>query len=48
MKVRRDILYSVYLFFAAAIILRYGWHVWQAIRGRDAEEGDVAKATSGL
>jgi len=48
MKIRRDILYSVYLFFAAAIILRYGWRVCKAIRGEEAEEGDVAKTTSGL
>jgi len=48
MKIRRDVLYSVYIFFAAAIILRYGWRVWAAIRGEEAEEGDVTKATSGL
>jgi TRAP-type C4-dicarboxylate transport system permease small subunit len=47
-KIRRDILYSVYLFFAAAIILRYGWRVWEAIRGEEAKERDVAKTTSGL
>jgi hypothetical protein len=38
----------VYLFFAAAIILRYGWRVWEAIRGEEAKERDVAKTTSGL
>jgi len=48
MKIRRDFLYAVYLFFAAAIVLRYAWRVWQAIRGGADEERDVTSAASGL
>jgi TRAP-type C4-dicarboxylate transport system permease small subunit len=48
MKIRRDILYSVYLFFAGAIILRYAWRVRQTMRGDAAEELDITKAPSGL
>src|SRR5688572_647550 len=33
LKVRLDILYSVYLLFAAAIIVRYAWDVWRMMRG---------------
>jgi TRAP-type C4-dicarboxylate transport system permease small subunit len=48
LKIRRDILYSVYLLFAAAIIFRYGWQVWQAIRGDAEEERDITQTSSGL
>lgn len=41
LKIRFDYLFSIYLLFAAAAILRYGWLVWSAMRGdiagRDAE-----------
>lgn len=46
--IRRDILYSVYLLFAGAIVLRYGWRLWQAVRGEDEEEIDVTQTSSGL
>jgi C4-dicarboxylate transporter, DctQ subunit len=48
MKIRFDWLYSVYLVFAAAIILRYLSHLFDALRGRDAEDIDITKSTSGL
>jgi TRAP-type C4-dicarboxylate transport system permease small subunit len=48
LKIRRDILYSVYLLFAVAIIFRYGWQVWQAIRGGTQEERDITQTSSGL
>jgi TRAP-type C4-dicarboxylate transport system permease small subunit len=49
MKIRFDILYSVFLFFAAATIARYIWRAWQFIRGRDADgEPDVTNVSSGL
>lgn len=41
LKIRFDYLFSIYLLFAVAAILRYGWLVWSAMRGdiagRDAE-----------
>ncbi len=38
LNIRLDWLYSVYVIFAAAIIVRYVWILWEAVRG----EGDAA------
>ena len=48
LKIRLDFLYSVYLVFAAAVIVRFGWDVWQLARGRKLEEADITKTSSGL
>jgi C4-dicarboxylate transporter, DctQ subunit len=48
LKVRMDWLYSIYLLFLVAIIARYLRLLWQLLRGRDPEAGDVTKASSGL
>ena len=48
LKIRLDILYSVYLLFAAAIIVRYSWDVWRMIRGEAPEAADVTTTASGL
>ena len=48
LKIRLDILYSVYLLFAAAIIVRYAWDVWRMMRGEAPEAAEVTKTTSGL
>jgi TRAP-type C4-dicarboxylate transport system permease small subunit len=48
MKIRLDILYSIYVVFAVAIIARYLWAIVSLFRGEAPEEGDVTKATSGL
>jgi C4-dicarboxylate transporter DctQ subunit len=48
LKIRLDLLYSVYLFFAAAVIIRYAWDVWRMLRGEGAEAIDVTKTSSGL
>lgn len=48
LKIRLDILYSVYLLFAAAIIVRYAWDVWRMMRGEAPEAAETTKATSGL
>lgn len=48
LKIRLDILYSVYLLFAAAIIVRYAWDVWRMLRGEAPEAADITKTTSGL
>ena len=34
LKIRLDVLYSVYVVFAVAIIVRYGWALVGALRGR--------------
>jgi C4-dicarboxylate transporter DctQ subunit len=46
LNIRLDWLYSVYLIFMVAIILRYLWILWQAVRGEPdsdepAEEGQA-------
>lgn len=48
LKIRLDILYSVYLLFAAAIIVRYAWDVWRMVRGEAPEAAEITKTTSGL
>jgi len=48
LKIRMDWLYSIYLVFLVAIIARYLWLLWQLLRGKDPEAGDVTKASSGL
>jgi len=48
LKIRLDILYSVYVVFAVAIIVRYLWAIVSLIRGEAPEEADITKATSGL
>jgi len=48
LKIRLDILYSVYVVFAVAIIVRYLWAIVSLVRGEAPEEADITKATSGL
>ena len=48
LKIRLDVLYSVYVVFAVAIIVRYGWALIGAVRGRATEEADITSSTSGL
>jgi TRAP-type C4-dicarboxylate transport system permease small subunit len=49
LKIRMDWLYSIYVIFLAAIIVRYLWLLSQLLRGRDPEaEHDVTKVSSGL
>lgn len=48
LKIRLDILYSVYLLFAAAIIVRYAWDVWRMMRGEAPEAAEITKTASGL
>jgi len=46
--VRLDILYSVYVVFAVAVIVRYAWSIVSLLRGEAPEEVDITKTTSGL
>lgn len=48
LKIRLDILYSVYVAFAVAIVLRFAWSAWQALRGGAENEVDITKTGSGL
>lgn len=49
MKIRLDVLYSVFLVFAAATIVRYLWRFWESVRGRDLDQDhDPTQVSSGL
>lgn len=48
LKIRLDILYSVYVVFAVAVIVRYAWAAWGALRGEAEEEVDVTQKGYGL
>ncbi len=48
MKIRFDYLYSIYVVFAVAMILRYLWIAWRAVRGQAPVAYDPTKASSGV
>lgn len=48
LKIRFDYLYSIYVVFAVAMIVRYVWIAWDALWGRAPEAYDQTKASSGI
>ena len=48
LKIRFDWLFSIYLLFAIAVIVRYLWILSHLLRGREPDEDDPTKASSGL
>lgn len=48
LKIRFDLLFSIYVVFVVAAIVRYIWLGWQAIRGVAPEAFDPTKASSGI
>ncbi len=48
LKIRFDLLFSIYVVFVLAVIVRYIWLAWQAMRGVAPEEFDPTKASSGV
>lgn len=42
LKIRFDYLFSIYVIFAVAIIIRYLWLLWSAIMGLDPDEPDAS------
>lgn len=48
LKIRFDLLYSIYVIFAIAMIVRHLWLCVLAIRGRAPEGFDPTKASSGV
>jgi C4-dicarboxylate transporter DctQ subunit len=48
LKIRFDLLFSIYVIFAVAILIRYAWILWRALRGSAPDEFDPAKASSGV
>lgn len=47
LKIRMDWLYSIYVVFVAAVLVRYLWLSWRAVTGK-AVEIDPTKAASGV
>ena len=43
LRVPLSVLYSIYILFAVALIVRYSWLVWEALLGRKAPETDPSK-----
>lgn len=48
LEIRFDWLFSIYLVFVVAVIIRYLWLSWQALRGSAPDTTDPAKASSGV
>jgi C4-dicarboxylate transporter, DctQ subunit len=48
LKVRMDWLFSIYVLFLVAVMVRYLWLLWQLLRGRDPGAPDATQASSGL
>lgn len=43
LRIPLSVLYSIYVVFAVALIIRYGWLIWEALLGRKAPRTDPAK-----
>lgn len=48
LKIRFDWLFSIYVVFAVAIIVRYVWILWRLVRGEDPLAVDADHVSSGL
>jgi TRAP-type C4-dicarboxylate transport system permease small subunit len=48
LDIRFDVLYIIYPVFALAVIVRYAWLLWNAVRGRAPEAFDPTTASSGV
>ncbi len=48
LKIRFDLLFSIYALFLVAVIARYLWILWHLLRGKDSESPDPTKLSSGL
>lgn len=48
LHIRLDYLYSIYVIFAVAIIVRYVWLLWQLLRGDAPKTDDALAVSSGL
>ncbi len=48
MRLRFDWVFSIYIIFVVAVIVRYLWLCWQVLRGTAPDEFDPSKAGSGV
>jgi len=48
LHIRLDWLFSIYILFLAAVIVRYVCQLWQLLRGKDLQPPDSTQVSSGL
>jgi C4-dicarboxylate transporter DctQ subunit len=48
LKIRFDHLFSIYVIFVVAVIVRYLWLLWNALTGKAPDDFDPARASSGV
>ena len=48
LKIRFDHLFSIYVIFVVAVIVRYVWILWHLLRGKDPQASDSLAVSSGL
>ena len=48
LKIPMNWLYSIYLFFVVAVIVRYLWLLWDLVRGKAPREAGPSETSSGL
>ena len=48
LKIRFDHLFSIYVLFVVAVIVRYAWILSQLVRGKDPSDVDSPSVSSGL
>jgi hypothetical protein len=48
LNIRFDYLFSIYVIFVVAVIVRYLWLLWRALSGRSPDDFDPTKASSGV
>lgn len=46
LKIRFDYLFSIYIIFVLAVVARYVWLIWAAIRGDVRKEDDITTSTT--
>ena len=46
LRIRFDYLFSIYVIFAVAVMCRYAWLVWQALRSRARSAGDAGTSST--
>lgn len=48
LKIRMDVLFSIYLVFVVAILVRYLWILWRLLRGGEPDRADATQTSSAL
>ena len=48
LKVPMNWMFSIYVVFLVAVLVRYGWLLWHYLRGEEVDAADPTQASSGL